>query len=229
MLRPRHGRSDRYWNLDRVVIYLERPVHLAQNAAGDNLNVANPRDVLDQDSKLVAAQTGRGVLRAQRAAQTPGKLHQQLIASGMPQGVVDVLESVQVEKEDGAALGPPPRSAGQRQAHPVNEECAIGQSSERVVHGIVLQFGLNQLAVADVAVAEDEADICSVDQQRRRQQGHIHQFAVLVHAHRLEGCRPLLVHSLFQQRLLVQACLGHNQLAQIAATGLLGAVSEHAA
>ena len=68
----------------------------------------------------------------------------------MPKAVVDVLETVEIEKQDReevllAALG---LSDGDPQ--PVHEEGPVGKTREGVVHGIVEQLLLGHLASMDI-------------------------------------------------------------------------------
>ena len=70
--------------------------------------------------------------------------------------VVDGLEVVEVEEQDGGALGvPPPAAEGVLQA--VDVEGAIGQARERVVEGLPGQLLLERLPPADVVHREHEA------------------------------------------------------------------------
>jgi hypothetical protein len=63
-------------------------------------------DVVAQHHELVAAEPPDGVARTHRAAQPPCHLAEQLVADGVAEGVVDVLEAVEVEEQHrGAAPG----------------------------------------------------------------------------------------------------------------------------
>ena len=59
------------------------------------------RDVLEQDGELVAAEPGDRVLGAQAAASRRATVDQQLVANRVPEAVVDDLEVVEVDEEDG--------------------------------------------------------------------------------------------------------------------------------
>jgi hypothetical protein len=71
--------------------------------------------VLEQDRELVAAQAGQQVPGAQVLAQPGTHLDQQLVPGVMAQAVVDLLELVQVQHQQGLAL---PRWFGQARAAP---------------------------------------------------------------------------------------------------------------
>ena len=85
-----------------------------------------------------------------------GDGHEQLIAGGVTEAVVDRLEVVHVEEEHGdpARLAHP---AGQRVLHPIREQRAVGKARERVVEGAVGELILELLAVAHVAGGEQHA------------------------------------------------------------------------
>src|SRR5690606_1665114 len=72
----------------------------------------------DQGRELVAAEPGRGVALADGVVESAGGLHQQLVAGLVADRVVDALEAVEVDEEDGGAAqgGVPVRdpAAGQR-------------------------------------------------------------------------------------------------------------------
>ena len=64
-------------------------------------------DASDDDRKLVAAETGNGVGLAQRRFQALADLYQQSVARLVPFGVVDLLESVQINEQHRALFAAP--------------------------------------------------------------------------------------------------------------------------
>jgi hypothetical protein len=88
--------------------------------------------------------------------QTLGHLPQQLIAGLMTKAVVDHLEVIQVEKQQCdhllGVLG-----AGQGALQPVEEQGAIGQARERVMERQLAQLLLEDLALGDIAIGDDDA------------------------------------------------------------------------
>ena len=99
----RHGHGER----------LEQPVgHLLRG-----------RDVrvLEQHGELVAAQPGSGVTLPDRLADALGDALEQLVADGVAEAVVDVLEVVEVEEHHDERLGGT-AAAAQRVRQPVGEE-----------------------------------------------------------------------------------------------------------
>ena len=112
--------------------------------------VGNP---IEQDDELVAAEPRDRVAGPQRGLQPRRDLHQQLVAGGVPERVVDELEVVDVEQHDGDLRA----GAGERLHEPVLEQRAVGEARERIVDGLVadhlgaaLELGLGALAVGDV-------------------------------------------------------------------------------
>ena len=92
---------------------LQRTPERGQHAFGDVRRLALVGEVLEQHCELVAAQAGGGVLDPEALAETIRHRDQQLVARGVTEAVVDRLEVVHVEKEDGqvavVAAGPDDR------------------------------------------------------------------------------------------------------------------------
>ena len=84
--------------------------------------------------EFVATQPGQRVGGADRGGDPLGDSAQQLIADGVAQGVVDVLEAVEIEQQDRnhAALA---ASTGQLLAEPIVQQGAVGQAGEPIVQG----------------------------------------------------------------------------------------------
>ena len=87
----------------------------------------------------------------------------------MAEAVVDELEAVEVEKEDGEVVVLVATPAGHGLPEPVEEQVAVGQAREGIVQGVVEDLLLRTLARGDVglrprqphrprsSVADDEA------------------------------------------------------------------------
>ncbi len=120
------------------------------HAAGDGDGMVLVLDVTAQDDELVAAHAGHGVGRAHDRRDASGRLRQQLVADVVTQGVVDLLEPVEVEEQQGdqsvLALGP-----GQLELEVVEQQGPVGQGGQRVVGRLVGQIGLEALALGHVA------------------------------------------------------------------------------
>ena len=228
MVRSGHGRADAGAGLDDVPKDVKGTLDLLQYAVGHDFEVVCADNVLHQNRELVPAQPRSRVLGAQRGAKPPGNRHQQNIAGGVAQRVVDFLKAVKVDIEHAAAMIGIAHAPAERQVEPVKKQRPVGQSRHHVVHGVVLQLGFGLLVIADVAEAEHVAHLGAVHKQRRDLQAHIHQLACLVHAHRFHRGAAALVHGLYQRRILVEARLRHNQFPQAAAASFLGGVAKHA-
>jgi hypothetical protein len=115
-----------------------------------------PVDLGQQDGELVAAEAGDGVGAAQRAGEPPGDLDQQRVAAAVAQGVVDVLEPVQVDQQQ-SDRGSGGRSCGQGLGEPVGQQRPVGQPGQRVVVGLVLQPAFHGGAVGDVPAGQHQS------------------------------------------------------------------------
>jgi hypothetical protein len=125
--------------------------------------------LLEQDGELVAAQAGHGVLAAHAGLEPGGHGHQQVVTGGVAQLVVDRLEVVQVDEEQGqwgAGLGAPAQGV----PDPLPEQGPVGQVGEAVVERLVLQLADHgrQPAVEGLVV-EHGQQLAADDQQH---QGH---------------------------------------------------------
>ena len=115
-----------------------------------------------EQRELVAADPAQRVLRAQVAPQAAGDGQEQAVADDEAEGRVHGLELVDVDEQqrrphqrlERGALG------GGRQA--VEEELAVGQTREAVVHGIVHQPLLCALGVRHLANQADAAQVAPV-------------------------------------------------------------------
>ena len=75
--------------------------------------------------------------RARRqAAEPPGDGPEQVVAGGVAEAVVDRLEAVEVDEQDGD-LDPSAGGRAERLLDPVEEEGPVRQAGQRVVEGLV--------------------------------------------------------------------------------------------
>jgi hypothetical protein len=96
------------------------------------------RNVLHQQGEFVATQARRGVLRTQRTAQALRYGNQEGIAGCVSLGVIQVLESIEIQKQDTAILVAAARSPMERNCQSIQEQRAIWQSGEHIMQRIVL-------------------------------------------------------------------------------------------
>ena len=144
-----------------------------------------PGQRLQHDDELVATEPGHGVVLAHAAREDRGDLHEQPVALLMADGVVDRLEVVQVDEEQGAHR-PVPRAARLCALQPLHQQPPVGQPGEEVEVGQLPHLGLHRLACGDVARR--------VEQHRpavhlERERGHLDRehAPVLAAMRRLEG------------------------------------------
>jgi len=111
---------------------VERLCDRAAHGRGDRRALHRALDRAQQDRELVAAKPSDGVLLAEQLAQAGADLAQDLVAVVMAEGVVDLLEAIEVEQHHGQPV-PGARGAvdGLLGARP--EEHAVGQPGQRVV------------------------------------------------------------------------------------------------
>src|SRR6185437_8374676 len=107
------------------------------------------------DCKFIAAEPRHRVARAETATEAGSDLDQKLIANRMAERIVDPLEMVEVETEDGelvVALG-----EFQRALELFAEQCAIRQAGERIVARHVRNLRLGSLPLRDILEGRDPA------------------------------------------------------------------------
>jgi hypothetical protein len=105
------------------------------------------RAVLEQDAELIAAEARQGIALAQGPLEHGRELAQERIARHMAAGVVDELELVEVEIEQGVGVS----CVGARE-HPFQAALQLGpvdEAGERVMGGLIAQL-LGLLATGDV-------------------------------------------------------------------------------
>ena len=120
-------------------------------------------DRAQEDRELVAAEARDGVVLAQQAREALADLAQHLVAVVVAEGVVDLLEAIEVEQHHRDA-GPGAPGARDRVLGARAEEDAVGQTGQRVVQGEAL--GDERLAAG--ALDGDHGQGQQRQQHRRR-------------------------------------------------------------
>ena len=152
------GDPDRRVDEQLALRDLERRAQGLVHALGDERGLVGVGHAVEQDGELVAAEAGDRVRRPDGRLEPAGDRHEQPVSRLVAERVVDELEAVEVEEEHGGgrlrggALRPPDRLV-----EAVEEEHAVGQAGQRVVHRVVLQAPLGLLAGGDVGLAADHA------------------------------------------------------------------------
>ncbi len=139
-------------------------IEAASSSARDGGAIA--RDVREQDGELVTADARQAVGRAQAPAHGLGHGAQESSPAEWPQGVVDLLEVVEVEQEQRGLLAVAP-AAADLALELLLEAPAVPQVGQCVVVGQALQALLQALALADVLDLGDEVLGRAVGTRRR--------------------------------------------------------------
>jgi hypothetical protein len=126
------------------------PCERLDDAVRDAERVAVAVEALAQDSELIAAEPGHGVMGSDCRSDPQRRLSQSGIAGGMAEAVVDALEAVDVDEQDSnASLSVPPALEGVLEA--VVEERPVRQPGQVVVQGHVRELNLRALTLNRVA------------------------------------------------------------------------------
>ncbi len=126
-------------------------------AVREELGTAGRRPALDEHDELVTTETGDRVAFAQRAQQSSGHRLEQLVARLVAEGVVHLLEAVEIH-EQRRGLGAVAPGAGQHLLDPVEDERAVRQAGERVVQRLMADsFEQARVANCDGRLARDAA------------------------------------------------------------------------
>src|SRR5437868_2235952 len=112
----------------------ERLTQLAKGSGGDFDGSLNSGDRWEQQGEFVASQTGNGVNLAHGVAKSRAQLSEKLVAGVVPERVVDPLELVEIEEDDGEPRARPLRG-GERLLRPLLEQGAVRQVGQGIVEG----------------------------------------------------------------------------------------------
>jgi len=103
---------------------VERHLQGCRERERDRGHVVRPVHVGEQDRELVPAQAGDGVDVSQHTGQARPDLAEQLVAEVVAEGVVDLLEPVEVDDQQSGA-GPGPAVSAQRLPEVVGQQLAV--------------------------------------------------------------------------------------------------------
>ena len=135
-------------------------------------------DEQDQ-AELVAGEPRQRVLRLEDAGQPPRQGQQDGIADRDADGIVDLLEAVEIDHHQGRPQGRHGLGEIRDRAEPVHEQLAVRQARQIVVHGVVQHalFGVAQ--IGDVGQRADHArDLAVGADHGARFQRKPHEMAV---------------------------------------------------
>jgi hypothetical protein len=116
----------------RLAAKLDRLAERGQQLARHGRGIQLVREVRQQHRELVAAQSCGGVRFAQTGGQAPRNAPQQPITDGATERIVDRLEPVDVQGQDGVFVAPA-ASGRDRLAQAIQEERAVGETGEWIV------------------------------------------------------------------------------------------------
>ncbi len=129
------GDPDARLQLEEHLLEVERLDQRVAHPARHVGDVVVRPDVGHHHGELVAAEPGHQVLRPQHALDPPRHQLEQPVADVVAEGVVDLLEPVQVQQRDREPLDV---RTIDRLAEPLQQQLAVGQPGQRVVQGGVL-------------------------------------------------------------------------------------------
>ena len=119
-----------------------RRLERGRDAQGDGRGLVGVVDVAAHDHELVATEPGHHVAGSEHAGDAAGRLDEQLVAGVVAEAVVDDLEPVEVEEQQGdeELVGP---GGGDGVLELVEQQRPVGQVGQRVVGRLVGElFGL---------------------------------------------------------------------------------------
>ncbi len=132
-----------------------------------------------QQAELVAGKARERVLGLEQATEAAREGEQDRVADRDADGVVDLLEPIEVDHHHGRADGRIGLGERQRGVEPVEEQLAVRQSREVVVHGVVQEPLLGGLELGYVGERADEAhDLAVRADHGARLEGEPHVVAV---------------------------------------------------
>ena len=132
------------------------PVRHAAHAGREDVGLL-VRQPLAHHDELVPGEAGERVPRAHHRPQPLGHLDEDRVAGRVAVGVVDALERVDVEEEDGDG-GPGPLGDGEGVVEPVEQQGPVGQAGEVVVDGAVGELLVHEPDLVAVVGHDDVGD-----------------------------------------------------------------------
>ena len=165
--RPGHRDAEARVDVPVAVTEQERRAELGQDPLGRPPDLVHPGDPVDDDPELVAAEAGHGVARPDAAQQPFADGDEERVADGVTEALVDHLEPVEVEQDQGhrvlIALAVPRQGVGD----PVGQQVAVGQARDGVVQCAALrlleQVGVVQRDRGELGEAAERSDLAAAE------------------------------------------------------------------
>ena len=144
-------------DLERLVLDHQRLLEGLQDARGRRARRGFVDDAREDDRELVATQAGDGVRFPQLALEPVRNVTQDVVAAVVPEGVVDLLEPVEVHHQQGQRMVF--ALAGQDGLpQTVEHQRSVGKIRQAVVEGQMLEGDLLFLSRRDVLGHDDEKE-----------------------------------------------------------------------
>ena len=156
-VRGTHGDADAGADDHLLAVDLVGLAQRIDDAQRQRGGVDRLRDRCLHDGEFVAAHARDRVGLADASPQPRGDHLEELVAGGMAQRIVDVLEEIEVEQMHGHDVVA--FDARQRQLQPLVEQHAVGQAGQRVVQRHVRDLGLRAALLGDVLMGGDRAAV----------------------------------------------------------------------
>ena len=158
---PRAERdADAAGDVQLVLVQVEGAAELVEQLARERPDhgavVRRGREILDKEGKFVAREASEHGVAGQFLVHALGEDLERPVARRVPEGVVDLLEMVEVEVDE-RELAARAARAGDRLLQRMLELQPVRDLGERVVAGEVADSPLGALALGDVARDEDAA------------------------------------------------------------------------
>ena len=106
-------------------------------------------EILQHQHKLISPQTCHGIPFPHTGQQTLRHLHQQHVSNMVAQGIVQILEFVQIDKQQGT-ITLTAGTRGHRLLQAIHQQATIGEFGEQVVKGELPNLILRRLVLGDV-------------------------------------------------------------------------------
>ena len=114
-------------------------------------DVGRPVNAFDENRELIAAEPRDRVGSPHTVAEPLTDRDQKLIAGGMAEGIVDVLEVIDVEQKHREGLAACALRRVERVRHTIEEQRAVRKSGQRIVKRIVDELALRFALLGDIA------------------------------------------------------------------------------
>ncbi|OIQ65351.1 hypothetical protein GALL_530920 [mine drainage metagenome] len=113
-------------------------------------NLRNGTQTFQQHHEFITTQTGNRIAFAQARLQSLGHLLQQQVSAGMTDGVVEIFEFIQIDKQQGR-LALTTHTGGNRLLQTVKQETPIGKAGQVVIKSELANLFGGRIASGDVA------------------------------------------------------------------------------